>query len=93
MSIQKRTVLYEKTNTGVFRFSDWALTTTSLGVCAEPFTMNLKKPIGSAPVFDATDEMSRVDFLQNIDLDAEKKVLSGGTYNLHGGNLIPRIGR
>lgn len=93
MSIQKRTVLYEKTKSGVYRFSDWALSTTPLGVCAEPFSVNLKKSPGGINNFDATDEMSRVDEMQNIDLDREKFILSGGEHALHGGALMPRTGR
>lgn len=92
-TIQKRTLLYEKHKDDVFRFHDWALVITPLGVCAEPFNFVHNRGVGETPLFDATDEMVRVDEMQCIDMDKEKLVLSGGINAIHGGYLMPRTGR
>jgi len=92
-TIQKRTLLFEKRKNNVIRFSDWALVTTPLGVCAEPFNFLHNRNIGEVQAFDSTDEMSRIDDMQSIDMDKEKVILSGGVGVVTGGNLMPRVGR
>ena len=92
-TIQKRTLLFEKKKNDVIRFHDWALVITPLGVCAEPFNYAHNKGLGETPNFDSTDEMTRIDAMQSIDMDREKLVLSGGIDALHGGYLMPRVGR
>ena len=94
--ILKRTVLFEKKGNGVYRFSDWAIATTEIGACYEPFCCwGLRSGInGDVSNFDWTDEMSRIDHMQNIDLDKEKRFLSDGTSpSFMGGTLMPRNGR
>lgn len=93
--IHKRTVYYEKKPGGVFRFSDFASVVTNLGQMIE-----LRQPFSRRAIggdlgdFDPADEMSRIDEMQNIDMLKEKQILSGGEYPpLHGGYLMPRVGR
>jgi hypothetical protein len=93
MSIQKRTVFYDDTN-GIKRFWDWALTTTTLGVMAEPFQANARMLVGADIAhFDPTDEISRIDDLQSASIDASLLILSGGDHQLHGGTQLSRDGR
>lgn len=101
MSILKREVFYS-TKDGKVQFLDWARTTTTLGVMAEPFTMNDRKiPTGPDDAqdgiqdFDPSDIMVKVDALQRTEnFDSLKRDLFAdqtGRQPLHGGNLWPRV--
>ncbi len=92
MSIQRRTAFYEESG-GVFRFLDWALTQTTLGMMAEPFNANNRYGMSPAIQFDPTDEIVRMDNISRIDFDKSLLLLSGGSEQIHGGALIPRDGR
>ena len=92
MSIQKRTVFYDKTG-GIARFWDWALTTTTVGACAEPFMANLRSIDAPVINFDPADECARIDEMKEADIGQSLILLSGGTNQLHGGCQLPRTGR
>lgn len=91
--IQKRCVLYFKDDKGQYRFTGWAVTTTTLGAMMEPFNIN-DRAVGSQSIvnFDPSDPMARVDELKNIDPLKECLGLSHGeTMEIHGGDLMPRV--
>lgn len=93
--VLKRTVFYERRD-GYVRFSDWALVTHSLGTMAEPFNVNSRISSSnneSIPNFDFTDNASRIDEMIEIDADKLNLILSGGDDAIHGGNILPRVGR
>ena len=101
-TIFKRTVYYEKLDGNPFRFSDWAhVVARDVGECVEPFSLSLR--LFSNSEYDPTDDMSRIDLLQNIDMNKETVILSGssreninsdgGTVQFMGGTMIPRSGR
>lgn len=92
MSILRRTVFYDKTG-GIVRFWDWALTTTTLGTMAEPFTANMRPDKAPIRNFDPTDECARIDEMVEADINQSLIMLSGGVNQLHGGCLLPRVGR
>ena len=92
MSIQRRTVFYDNTNS-IIRFWDWALVTTTLGTMAEPFLPNDRHQFGPFDQFDPTDEVARVDDIRSASVDKQLLLLSGGTHQLHGGYQLPRDGR
>lgn len=89
MSILKREVLYSKKG-GQVKFLDWARTTTTLGTCAEPFSVDDRGT--DAEDFDPSDMMVKVDGLVQVDDEGDaKKALSGGGAQTNGGNLRPRV--
>ncbi len=99
-SILKRTVFMERTgdnSIGYFRVFDWALCLTTLGTMAEPFVMNQRygKADPSTPTIatgdDLQDDMNMINEITLFDSDKHLTFLSDG--GVHGGNLIPRIGR
>ena len=92
MSILKRQALYSAKD-GQFKFLDWAVTTTTLGTCAEPFAINDRGATNAGVLdYDPSDIMSRVDNLLNADDDDQvKRLLSSGPDQIHGGNLQPRV--
>lgn len=93
--VLKRTVFYETVN-GNVRFQDWALATTSIGTMAEPFNVNNRHVVNTnTPDFDYTDSTNRVDEMREIDSNKLLSILSGGNGggSIHGGNLLPRLGR
>lgn len=92
MSILKRTVFYDKTG-GIVRFWDWALVTTTLGTMAEPFVANMRSIDAPVRNFDPTDEIARIDEMKEADIGQSLLLLSGGKNQLHGGCLLPRVGR
>jgi hypothetical protein len=89
MSILKREIFYDRTN-GINRFWDWALTTTTQGVMAEPFLPNDRFRIDGVSEFDPTDMMNRIDDIRASSIDKQLQVLSGGDHALNGGSLHPR---
>jgi len=89
MGILKREVYYDDTG-GLVRFWDWALTTTTLGVMAEPFNPNDRLRIDGVSEFDPTDDMARIDSLRAQTVDRQPQILSGGNDALIGGPLNPR---
>jgi len=95
MSILRRSVLYYKYPSGVYRFPGWAITTTTLGTCLEPFNIaDQWNPGKSKADFDCSDIMARVDELRPIDDRIDWKLMSGGDIMpLGGGDLLPRVYR
>lgn len=89
MSIQKREVFYDNTG-GIARFWDWALTTTTLGVMAEPFLPNDRLRGDGVSEFDPTDMIARIDSIRASTVDRQSQTLSGGDHALIGGPLNPR---
>jgi hypothetical protein len=92
MSIVKRTVLFDKT-TDVFRFLDWAYVDTTIGPMGEPFLPNARTSTGT-PIsdFDPTDEISRIDELKALPVDASLSYFSSGLQAI-GGYTMPRDGK
>lgn len=92
--VLKRTVLYEKRD-GKIRFQDWALVVHEQGTMAEPFNVNSRydRMAGDMTNFDYTDPSNRIDEIKEIDADKSLIFLSGGSDQIHGGNLLPRVGR
>lgn len=88
-SIIKREIYFDDTG-GIARFWDWALTTTSLGTMAEPFSPNDRFRIDGVSEFDPTDDMARIDGIRAMPVDVQPQTLSGGVHALHGGPLNPR---
>ena len=88
MSIKNRTVFYS-TKGGQVKFLDWAHTVTSIGMMAEPFSMNLRgSPNSNILDYDPSDMMVKVDRLQQVEDEGDlKRVMSG----VHGGNGLPRV--
>jgi len=98
MSILRRTIFIEKDNSrpleGTYhRICDFALVSTTLGTMMEPFRPFAKNANGTNIAnYDPTDEMSRIDDIQFINLDKHMTLLSGGGESIHGG-LTLRTGR
>jgi len=93
MSILKREVLYSTKGNQV-KFLDWALVTTTLGACAEPFDINERGSGLNADSkdYDPSDPIVKVDALVEVEDEGDaKKHLSGGGSQLNGGNLHPRV--
>jgi len=93
MSILKRTALYS-TKGGQVKFLDWAITQTSVGACAEPFTVNERLAAGANFAdFDPSDIMVKVDDLMRVDDEgaAIRQLSHGDGMPLHGGNVFPRV--
>ena len=93
-SILKRQVFYDDSS-GVVRFWDHALVTTTLGTMVEQFQPNARFTLGTAVQnFDPTDECSRIDRLTPASIHTHMLLLSGGgTQALHGGTNMPRVGK
>jgi len=92
-TILRRDVFYDDTG-GYIRFWDWALCTTTLGTMAEPFFPNDRLGIqAQISEYDPTEEMSRMDGIRASSVDKQLLTLSGGQHQLHGGPLMPRVGR
>lgn len=93
-SVLQRVVFVERTKDGFFRFADWALTTTSLGTMAEPFSPQQRIMPGDKGIhFDATDELALISDILHANSDLIPTMISGGGPVYHGGNLMPRTGR
>ena len=93
-TVFQRVVFVERTKDGFLRFADWALTTTSLGTMAEPFTpQTFIHPGDKGIAFDATDDLALISEIQQVNSDLIPTMLSGGGPVYHGGNLMPRTGR
>ena len=92
--IRKRVALYEVSG-GKVRFQDWALVNTALGTMVEPFNANNRFSVDTQiPDFDFTDAGSKIDELKEINADTFLSMLAvGGANQIHGGNLLPRVGR
>lgn len=97
MSIQKRSVLYYKEPKGQYRFPGWAIVTTTLGACLEPFNINDRFVTGlgqSLTDFDPSDIMTRVDDLQLMNDRKDWQITSFGEVQpIGGGDLLPRTYR
>ena len=92
--ILKRTAFVEVVG-GVHRFADFARVITPLGTMVEPFIPFQKTSNnGSIQEYDATEEMCRVDDIEQIDSDRLPSLMGdGGSPALHGGNQLSRTGR
>jgi len=87
-------VFVERTSDGYFRFADWALATTSLGVMAEPFTPQQKVNVEDKGItFDATDDLALISDIRQVNSDLIPTFISGGGIVWCGGILMPRTGR
>ena len=93
MSIQKRSVLYVKPDMGPYRFIGWAMVTTTLGAMLEPFDINNHhNPSQNWVDFDPSDEISRIDDLQNVDIGRQTLLTSHGeTMQTMGGDRYPSV--
>lgn len=91
MSIQRRTVFYDVIN-NIVRFHDWATVTTTLGAMMEPHNIQQvhhHDEAVSTPNFDYTDEINRIDKLEQMDSHRFVRLSGEGTI---GGNMNPRLG-
>lgn len=92
--ILRRTIMIDRSK-GYVIPHDWALATTGLGVCAEPFVpfARLGGEFSFEPTNDPTDQIRKVDDIMEVSIGKEISILSfGGESNLHGGSLAPRTG-
>lgn len=92
MSIVSREVLFDTTG-GVVRFLDWAIVQTTIGVMAEPFSIDNRHNFGDFQDYDPTDETVMVSCMRAIDACSLNQQLSGGSDSLNGGVLNPRVGK
>ncbi len=83
---------------GKVRFHDWARVDTAIGTMAEPRCPMAQRPLdgfsASGSKLDYTDDLSRMDALEEIPIGREMKVLSESSepHALHGGSLWQRVG-
>jgi hypothetical protein len=92
--ILKRTVFVEVAG-GVHRFADFARVITPLGQMVEPFIPG-QKVSNNTPIqeYSNTDEMCRIDEIEQIDSDKLPSQLGDGFQPpLHGGLQLSRTGR
>lgn len=92
--IVKRTIMVDRSK-GYVVPHDWAITTTALGVCAEPFIpfSRMSGQFSFQPTNDPTDQIRRVDDIMEVSIGKEISILSfGNGTNLHGGSVAPRSG-
>jgi hypothetical protein len=82
--ILNRRVFYAEVD-GKRRYQDWAVVATTVGNCAEPFTVN-DRPSGET--YEPDDMMRRIDSEQRIDISQKTLVLSDEKTDLrlHGGD-------
>jgi hypothetical protein len=92
-TVFQRVVFVERTKDGFIRFSDWALSTTTLGAMAEPFAVGGVGIGDNGLNFDATEDLSLVSDILYVNSDLIPTMLSGGGAVWVGGNLMPRTGR
>ena len=96
MGIIRRTALYENLRVNGENYIlpyDWALTITTLGMCAEPFTIGARARVGGGPDYPAlvrNEEMTMINEFQMVDSTKPYALLGE---NVHGGNMVPRSGR
>jgi hypothetical protein len=93
--ILKRSILLDRTSKSFIVPHDWAITTTELGVMAEPFIpfQRISRNNSFVAANDPTDQISRVDDIMEVPIGKEQSILSfGNGTNLHGGCLAPRTG-
>jgi len=92
--ILKRTVFVEVAG-GVHRFADFARVVTPLGTMVEPFMPGEKVSNNTGiQEYDATDEMCRIDNIEQVDSDKLPSMLGDGLQPpLHGGLQLSRTGR
>ena len=93
-TVLQRVVFVERTSDGFFRFADWALATTSLGVMAEPFSPQQRiQPEDKGRAFDAADDIALISDIIHVNSDLIPTMISGGGIVWCGGILMPRTGR
>ena len=92
-AISRRTIFYEIGAGGEYRFHDWAMVNTNLGMMLEPRpTINPIKQGGtSGAVRDYTDDITRVDDFAPMSLDRSATILS--EIPITGGPMFSRKGR
>lgn len=92
-AISRRTIFYEKGSGGEFRWHDWAMVNTNLGMMLEPrVEINpYFKGNSSGQVRDWTDDITRVDEVAPMSLDRVTTILSDNP--LIGGYLVSRANR
>ena len=93
MSILKRSVLYIKPDKKQYRFPGWAIVTTTLGAMLEPFDISSHHSPSQGWIdFDPSDEITRIDDLQNIDNGKQILLTSfGETMQTMGGDRHPSV--
>jgi hypothetical protein len=93
--IVKRTVFYDQLpNQGPLVLHDWNIVLTSVGNMMEPARPWQRLSLtltGQAATFDPTDDICRVDELQQFPMGKEE-MLMGDTIALIGGGTYPRKG-
>ncbi len=93
-TVLKRTIFVERDKDGYFRFQDWALSLTTLGAMAEPFSPDLRAETGSPETdFDPTDDIALITDIQQVDSNLLPTLLSGGGAVTMGGVTRCRTGR
>lgn len=92
-TISRRTVFYEVGSGGEFRFHDWAVVNTSLGMMMEPRVVinPIMQDGNSGGTRDAADEITRIDAIQPMSLDRVSTLMSDNP--ITGGYLFSRSGR
>ncbi len=99
--ILKRTALAEVKDAGgldYIKFFDWNVCITELGTMFEPSPINQRYPkdtarngtAGDLPEHDPEDMMSMINKIQFIDTDKHQTLMGN---EVHGGLIMPRIGR
>jgi hypothetical protein len=93
-TVFQRAVFVEVDKSGFFRFTGWAMTTTSLGAMAEPFfPRQAIGPEERGVTFDAADDVSLISDILQVNADLVPTLLSGGGAVWAGGVQMPRVGR
>ena len=97
MDIYGRTAFFEvgiKEGVHFIRFYDWTRINTDRGLFLEPHLFHQRIPYGLStndlPVLDYESDDHMVNELQQINLDTAGTIVG---CDVHGGNLIPRVGR
>ncbi len=92
MSVIKRRTAFRDRDSG--RFLGWALTTTTAGTMAEPFSPDTTAAFGQAVTNVSVDEINRIDEVRFCDSD-DLSILGGSGEDraVMGGALTPKSGR
>ena len=93
--IISRTIFFDRKR-GYVRPHDHALVQTGLGAMVEPNfpfqRTNVGGTLAGFSSYDSTDQISRVDNIQEASLDVIGRLLFGETQTIHGGMHMPRSG-
>jgi len=95
--IKRRTIFVDLTGDKV-RFHDWARVDTAIGTMAEPRCLLAQRPLdgvaATASLMDSTDDVARLDAMEQAPMGREMRVLAemSEPLALHGGALWQRTG-